>query len=83
MMTSSVIETEGVGPQYAGTALGVTSGISNLGAVIAPPVGNSLAGYQPAAPFAFWAVWALFGMVCLALVRIRIRQPKPVFTSGG
>ena len=64
-----VIETEGVGPTYAGTATGFTMAISGIGNVIAPPLGNSLAVLGLSAPFALWAGLTAFGMVCLALVK--------------
>lgn len=64
-----VIETEGVGPTYAGTALGVTMALSGLGNFLAPPLGNSLAVFWPGAPFAFWAALAGLGMACLGMVR--------------
>jgi MFS family permease len=62
-----VMETEGVGPMYAGTATGLTSAISGIGNMIAPPLGNSLAVLWPGAPFAFWSVLSILGMVCLSL----------------
>lgn len=64
-----VIETEGVGPVYAGTATGFTMTISGIGNVVAPPLGNSLAVLWPGAPFAFWAVLTIFGMLCLSMVK--------------
>jgi MFS family permease len=64
-----VIETEGVGPLYAGTAIGFTIAISSISSVLAPPLGNSLAVFWPGAPFAFWAGLAAFGLACLSLVR--------------
>ncbi len=66
-----VIETEGVGPVYAGTATGFTMAISGIGNVIAPPLGNSLAVLWPSAPFAFWSGLTVLGMVCLSLVKKR------------
>ncbi len=63
-----VVETEGIGPIYAGTATGLTMTISSLGNVIAPPLGNSLAIIWPGAPFAFGAVLAALGLLCLSLV---------------
>lgn len=68
-----VIETEGVGPAYAGTAVGIAMTISSLGYVIAPPIGNSLAVFWPGAPFAFWAGLALLGLLCLSLVKLPVR----------
>jgi MFS family permease len=64
-----VMETEGVGPAYAGTAVGLTMAISGIGNMIAPPLGNSLSVLWPGAPFAFWAGLSIFGMICLAFVK--------------
>ncbi|MBK9208293.1 MAG: MFS transporter [Anaerolineales bacterium] len=64
-----VIEVDGVGPVYAGTATGFTMAISGLGNFVAPPLGNSLAVLWPGAPFALWAGLAVLGMVCLSLVK--------------
>ncbi len=73
-----VIETDGVGPLYAGTALGLTMALSGLGNFLAPPIGNSLAVFWSGAPFAFWAGLAVFGMACLALVRKGSQRTTPV-----
>jgi cyanate permease len=64
-----VIETEGVGATYAGTATGLTMAISGVGNLIAPPLGNSLAGLSLGAPFIFWAGLTLLGTICLALIK--------------
>jgi MFS family permease len=77
-----VIETEGVGPLYAGTALGLTMALSGLGNFLAPPIGNSLAVFWSGAPFAFWAALAVFGMACLALVRKGSRRTVPVILEN-
>ncbi|HET9910490.1 MAG TPA: MFS transporter [Anaerolineales bacterium] len=69
IIITMVIETEGVGPIYAGTATGFSMAISGIGNVIAPPLGNSLAVLWPGAPFAFWSGLTVLGMVCLALVK--------------
>lgn len=69
-----VMETDGVGPAYAGTAIGLTMAISGIGNMIAPPLGNSLAVIWPGAPFAFWAVLSIAGMICLAFVK----RPAPI-----
>jgi MFS family permease len=76
-----VIETEGIGPAYAGTATGFATGISGLGMFLAPPLGNSLAGLWSGAPFAFWSVLTLAGLVCLALVKRAGREPEPVLVA--
>ena len=64
-----VIETDQVGPVYAGTATGFAFAISGISNVVAPPIGNSLAAFWPGAPFAFWSALAVFGILCLALVK--------------
>ncbi len=66
--TTMLIETEGVGPKYAGTAIGFIYTIAQLGEFASPPLGNSLAGISPRLPFAFWsalAAAALFAFIPL------------------
>jgi hypothetical protein len=76
IFTTAVLETEQVGPRYAGTAWGFTLAVGGIGSVLAPPLGNSLAVHWPAAPFAFWAAWALLGMLSLAFIRLRVGTLK-------
>ena len=52
---TTVIEIEGIGPAYAGTAMGLVMTLSRLGGSVSPPIGNSLAGINPSLPFVFWA----------------------------
>jgi MFS family permease len=66
-----IIETDGVGPGYAGTATGLVMVFSGIGSLVAPPIGNSLAGIAPGLPFLFWAAMAALGFVVLALSRER------------
>ena len=64
--STMVIETEGIGVAYSGTALGLIYSFSRLGSFISPPLGNSLADISLRAPFIFWAglaVVALFGFL--------------------
>ena len=68
------IETEKVGPLYAGTAVGFAMALGSIGNLIAPPVGNSLAVLWSGAPFAFWSVLAVFGFICLSFVKEKIRS---------
>jgi MFS family permease len=62
---TSIIETDGVGPAYAGTATGMVMVFSNIGNLIAPPIGNSLASIGPGLPFVFWAALVLVGFIGL------------------
>ncbi len=59
---TSIIETEGVGTVYAGTAIGVVMVFAGLGNLLAPPLGNSLAGIGPGLPFVLWAALAVIGL---------------------
>jgi MFS family permease len=66
-----IIETDGVGPLYAGTATGLVMVFSAIGSLIAPPLGNSLAGIDPSLPFLFWAALAVLGFIGIALSKER------------
>jgi len=58
-------ETEGVGVVYAGTAMGLTQTIMNVGPIMSPALGNSLADpANPASPYPFF-LWAAFGLLAL------------------
>ncbi len=80
LFTTMAVETDNVGPTYAGTAVGFAMAISAVGQLVAPPLGNSLANYHPGAPFAFWSLLTLLGMVCLALTR-RARRAVPAISD--
>jgi MFS family permease len=56
-----IIETEGIGPAYAGTATGLVMVFSGLGSLLTPPLGNSLAKITPGLPFIFWAGLTVVG----------------------
>jgi hypothetical protein len=66
---TAIIETEGVGPAFAGTAIGLVMVFSGLGSLIAPPLGNSLAAFGPGMPFAFWSALTLVGFAGLLAMR--------------
>jgi MFS family permease len=57
-----IIETEGIGAAYAGTASGLVMVFSGLGNLLAPPLGNSLAATVPGLPFLFWSALAVMGL---------------------
>jgi predicted MFS family arabinose efflux permease len=69
VLITTIIETDGVGPDYAGTAVGLTMVFAGLGGMLAPPLGNSLASFDPALPFAFWTLLALGGLFSVTLVK--------------
>ena len=65
-------ETKGIGVVYAATAMGLTQTILNVGSLISPPLGNSLADpSNPASPFPFflWAAFGLLGLVAFIFVK--------------
>ena len=66
---TTMMEVKGVGTRYAGTATGVLMAVMGVGAVLAPPVGNSLAAISLSAPFVFWAGLALLGFAGYWFVR--------------
>ena len=66
---TTVTELEGVGASHAGTAMGLTSTLSRVGGLIAPPVGNSLASYDLHLPFVFWCAMALIGLAAFSTVQ--------------
>jgi len=61
-LTTATIETEGVGPVYAGTAMGLVLTIARLASFISPSIGNSLANINPGLPFVFWASLATIAL---------------------
>jgi len=62
---TAVTEVEGVGAEYAGTALGLAMTLSRIGALIAPPLGNALAAYGDRTPFLLWTGMAVLGLGAL------------------
>ena len=77
---TSILELPGVGPEYAGTAVGMVMVFSGIGNLLAPPIGNSLGDISPGLPFFFWAGMVLLGLAGLFLARERI--PQSVVTIG-
>lgn len=71
VLFTMVNETEGIGLAQVGTATGFVLVLSNLGILLAPPLGNSLAAQGAGLPFIFWAGLTLAGSVGLALAQER------------
>jgi MFS family permease len=69
IMITMTVQTEGIGPRYAGTALGLSMSLGRVGAFLSPPLGNSLAGISPGAPFLLWAGFAGVGFALTLLAR--------------
>jgi NNP family nitrate/nitrite transporter-like MFS transporter len=69
VLMTLLLEIKKVGTKYAGTAMGMVLVFSRLGSLISPPLGNSLADFDLALPFLFWAALALMGLFCLCFVK--------------
>jgi NNP family nitrate/nitrite transporter-like MFS transporter len=69
IILSMIIEVRGVGADYAGTATALVLAVSRLGSFLAPPLGNSLAGFHPGLPFVFWGALALIAPISLYLIK--------------
>ena len=71
---ASVLEIDGIGGAMAGTALGVVATLRDLGGFIGPPIGNALATQSPAAPFYFWGIMGLVGVVIYSFLPRQRRE---------
>jgi hypothetical protein len=69
LTTTILLETEGVGTIYSGTALGIVFTIIHIGSASSPPMGNSLASISQEAPFFFWASLSIASLVMLTFVK--------------
>ncbi|HEY95805.1 MAG TPA: MFS transporter [Dehalococcoidia bacterium] len=67
--TTILLETEGIGTRYSGTALGMIFTIGHIGSVSSPPLGNSFESIHPGLPFTFWAVLSAIGLFTLSMVK--------------
>jgi NNP family nitrate/nitrite transporter-like MFS transporter len=70
-----IFENKNVGSSYAGTAIGLASTVSMLGAFIAPPIGNSLEIFDPGLPFVFWAGLGILAIPLIAWIKPRPKNP--------
>jgi MFS family permease len=73
---TTLMEVPGVGAVYAGTASGVGSIFLRLGGVASPPLGNSLARFDPDLPFVFWAILGFVGWLVLFLLEETANHEK-------
>ncbi|RPI35177.1 MAG: MFS transporter [Chloroflexota bacterium] len=69
VLMTMVIETDGVGPVYAGTASGFVMFFLFAGNLLAPPIGNRLAEISPGLAFIFWSGLAFLGVASLTFVK--------------
>lgn len=80
LFMARVIEVDGVGPQYASTAMGLIMVFLQVGNFLSPPLGNSLTAFGPSLPFLFWMCLALLGLLCLAFLSDE-KQADTVLTA--
>lgn len=66
---TAIMEVEGVGARFAGSATGLTISVLGITNVFSPPVGNWLAKFGPATPFLFWASLAFMGFLAYFFFR--------------
>jgi MFS family permease len=71
-----LVQTAGIGPRYAGTALGISFSVAGLARFASPPLGNSLARFGPAYPLVFWAALAGVALILAIFVRGSKRPAK-------
>ena len=60
---TAIIEVEGIGPRFAGSATGLVMSGMGISNVLAPPIGNWLAKFGLGFPFLFWASLVFSGLV--------------------
>jgi NNP family nitrate/nitrite transporter-like MFS transporter len=64
-----IVETEGIGPAYAGTAVGIVHAFTRFGYTFSPPAGNSLVAIYEGLPFVFWAGLSVIALVAFLFVK--------------
>ena len=74
-----IFETPGVGSKYGGTAIGLASTVSMIGAFVAPPIGNSLQQFGQQWPFVFWGSLAFIGIPMMFLIKSPPKNPEPEY----
>ncbi len=77
IIVTKLMETEGVGVQHAGIALGIMFTIAPIGGALAPPIGNSLASISPGFPFIFWAGMSVIAFIAILFVKETGRRTSP------
>jgi MFS family permease len=76
IMVTMVLEIEGVGPEDYGTAIGILLTIAQVGSILSPPLGNSLATLNIGLPFFFWAALSGAALFTLAPLKDHFAKTK-------
>jgi MFS family permease len=82
VLLTMVIETDGVGPVYAGTATGIVFLFFFIGNLLAPPIGNHLAEFAPGLPFVFWGGLAALAVLSLSFTSVPGNKRNPMKTQA-
>jgi len=69
MAATISVETEEIGPVYAGTAVGIVHAFTRVGYTFSPPAGNSLEIINAGLPFVFWAGLCLAGLIAFLFAK--------------
>jgi predicted MFS family arabinose efflux permease len=82
MAATLTVETDGIGPVYAGTAVGIVHSFTRIGYTFAPPAGNSFAPLDIGLPFVFWAGLAVLALVFFFFVKETGQKKKRNYAVG-
>lgn len=69
VLMTMIMETEDIGINFSGTAIGLVLSFSGLGSFFAPPIGNSLAEFGPGMPFLFWACLLIIPLFMMRFIK--------------
>jgi MFS family permease len=69
LFITMVMESKGVGRKYSGTALGLLMAFGGLGSFFGPPLGNSLAVFNPGYAYICWAILAALAILMVLFVK--------------
>jgi MFS family permease len=69
---TAIIEEEGIGARFAGSATGLNMSLMGIANVFAPPIGNWLTKFGSGLSFFFWAFLVFLGFISYFF----LRQPK-------
>jgi len=78
MAATLSVETDGIGPVYAGTAVGIVHAFTRVGYTFSPPAGNSLEIINVGLPFVFWAGLCLAAVIAFLFVKETGRRRRTV-----
>ena len=69
LAVASIIDSEGIGLLYAGTAIGLCQTVNRIGSLLSPPIGNCIARIGAGLPFIVWAAFGVIALVCFSLTK--------------